>query len=79
MMYVDHPRANRNMGAPPGLEANVGTLRIEDVPNGMFGRAMTSFWKLSGEDMKVLAAGGVITLTIYGAMHPVVSMNVTGA
>lgn len=79
MWFVDHPRCNQFMGAPPGREADVATLRIEDKRDGPFGRQMTSFWKPNETDLALLNAGGVVALSIHSAVHPVLSMSVEKA
>jgi hypothetical protein len=78
MWFIDHPECNMNMGAPPGNEAHVATLRVKRDIEELGGRnvvSYTSYWKPNEEDLKLLAAGGVVALTVYG-LHPVLKMEV---
>lgn len=78
MRYTQHPSNNHVLGAPPGWDQKelpcgalpVTQLLVEGKP------AMVSFWKPDESDLAALAKGGMVTLWVYGASHPVVAVGV---
>ena len=46
-------------------------------PNGRATMLITSFWKPSDAELKILADGGAVSLTIFGAPIPPVQIGVS--
>lgn len=38
-------------------------------------RAMSSFWKPTAEELRILSEGGCVKLSVLNATHPVVAMS----
>jgi len=74
------PGFTRTLGAPrewaaDGRDKDCGALAILDGKNEM-GAKMTSQWKPDKYEIEAMAAGAPIYLTVYGAVHPPVSIHV---
>ena len=74
MKITQHPSHNHVLGAPPNwdqkeLPCSALPCRVDDV-------CITSHWKPSESEVEILKAGGFIALTIFGHVHPVVSVSV---
>jgi hypothetical protein len=67
--------ATRNLGAPSGWDAGklgqCGNLEIRDTST-----AMESNWYPSEQEKAAIAAGAPVRLTVWGRVHPPVSVNV---
>lgn len=71
--------ATRILGAPRDWDKKkhgaCGGLAIRDERTTA-GDAMTSAWYPNTEELARLAAGAPVYLSVYGGMHPPVSLNV---
>lgn len=78
MNFKQHPTNNRVFGAPKGWDQDAlpcGALPI--TATEVAGAAvMVSFWQPTDAEILQLARGGLVTLWIYGEVHPVVAMAV---
>ncbi len=71
----------RSIGKPAGwdeaLDGPCGTLHVRDqidITSGI--NFMQSLWKPTRDELAVLNGGGMILLSIAGAVHPVMSMEI---
>jgi hypothetical protein len=78
MNHTTHPSNTRRIGAPIGWDQSqvpCDALAVTDqVVEGE--PVMVSFWRPTAEELAQLAAGGTVSLWIYGSQHPVVAMGV---
>lgn len=80
MNFTQHITNNRVLGAPPGFNTDerycnalpVTATEIDGMP------AHVSFWRPTAEELQQLAAGALVTLCVYGALHPPVWVGVEG-
>jgi hypothetical protein len=81
MEAVDISKRSRAIGAPKdwdqSLDGGCGVLPVRDGVDLMSGaRTMTSAWKPDANDLMFLNKGLPILLTIFGVVHPVVSLGI---
>lgn len=81
MNPIDISGRTRAIGAPlnwdQNLDGSCGVLCVRDGVDLQSGaRTMTSAWKPTDEDMRLLAKGLPVLLTIFGVTHPVVALAV---
>lgn len=74
MKIVQHKTSNHVLGDPPNwdhkeLPCSALPVRVDDV-------CLTSHWKPSESEIEQLKNGGFIALSIFGRVHPVVSIFV---
>lgn len=62
-------------GTPPG-ECESLPVRITPVPGGTYGAQIQSYWKPDPGELAALIAGGHVRLTVHGAGHPPVWLDV---
>jgi len=82
MTPTQHPTNTRVIGAPAGWTVAdpsdpnyVAPLRVTDtVQDGM--ACMQSVWKPDANELQHLNKGGAVALTVWGTVHPVVSVGV---
>jgi len=71
--------ATRSLGAPENWDKTkrgaCASLYVRDEET-IAGPAMTSAWYPTSEEIRRIVAGAPIYLSIFGAMHPPVSMAV---
>lgn len=80
MNPVDITGRTRAIGAPRNwdqqLDGVCGVLCVRDGIDLQSGaRTMTSAWQPTNDDLRLLAEGLPVLLTIFGAVHPVVSLG----
>ena len=78
MNKIQHPSNNAVLGAPSGWDQSAlecGALAITQLEVGGC-PAMVSFWKPTADELADLNAGAAVSLWIYGAAHPPVSVQV---
>lgn len=79
MDRTQHPSNNRVLGAPKNWDQNelpCGALPITDTEiEGL--PVMVSFWRPTAEELALINKGATISLWVYGAVHPPVSVGVT--
>jgi hypothetical protein len=75
---TEHHSNNAVLGAPAGWDQGAtpcSTLSITRLEvDGL--DAMVSFWRPTNEELQQLASGGLVSLWIFGAAHPVISVGV---
>lgn len=78
MHPLETPNTNHRFGAPPGREAQIGTLPCQIVQAEDGTRTIYSVWALSAADREAIANGLNLQLGVgwVGAMPPV-SLGVT--
>lgn len=79
MNFVQHPTNNHAMGAPKGWDHGAepcGTLPMTVRPHATAGVELVSYWKPTVDELIELNSGGLVTLHVLGAGHPVVAMGV---
>lgn len=78
MNYTQHPSNNKVLGAPVGWDQKELPCGALPVTLAMVEEheVMVSFWRPTDEEILQLARGGLITLWVYGTVHPVVAMAV---
>lgn len=64
-LIFDPPAGMKDCGKLPVMVTNQNT--------------MVSVWKLEGDDLKILQAGGHIMLHVWGGQHPPVAVTVGNA
>lgn len=69
MNPIDFPEANFTFDPPAGME-DCGALRVLRSD-----RTMKSLWMPTVAEREILAAGGVVTLEVFGAGHPPVAVS----
>jgi hypothetical protein len=79
MKVVRHRSSNGTLRPPQNCPSEVAkevvplTTQKTDQGNSV----MRTYWQPSEEDISNILAGGVIELSIYGRVHPMLAMKVT--
>lgn len=78
MNHIRHPATTRVLGAPADWnQSELACDALAIVDQTVEGQpVMVSFWRPTAEEIAQLAAGGTVSLWIYGNRHPVVAMGV---
>lgn len=80
MRYTQHPSNNKVIGAPKGWdqkELPCGALPVTVCEEPNTGATMIqSVWMPDEEEIAKLRAGKGVVLTVFGLVHPVVSIGV---
>lgn len=82
MNRTQHPSNNAVLGAPVDWDQKsieCGALPITRTNYSDGSPVMVSFWTPSKEELADLAAGGSISLWVFGTSHPPVSLQVEPA
>lgn len=80
MKFIQHPTNNRVLGAPHGwnqdqVSCNALPVTLKQEQTGM---RQVSYWQPSEAEKKAIADGALVELSVYGAAHPPVWINVEG-
>lgn len=78
MNKTQHPSNNKVLGAPQGWDQSQGTCDALPVTriDTTQGPAVCSYWKPTREEIRMLAAGGLVELLIMGETMPPVALGV---
>jgi hypothetical protein len=74
MTPVAFPRVNCIFG-PPRDWVRERDGDCQHLPVAVAGSLMTSAWRPTPEQLAVLNAGGLVTLTVCGSVHPPVMLD----
>lgn len=78
MNPTQHKTSNRVLGAPVGWDQKdvpCGAIAIRDGVEGTL-RTVTTHWRPSAEELALLNAGGLVTLTVPGISMPPAAIGV---
>lgn len=80
MRPTQHPSNNDVLRAPPGVpieECVPLAITRAVTPDGQ--QLVFSYWELSDEERKAIAAGAKVAFSCWGTTHPPVCIGVDGA
>lgn len=83
MNICDFPDKTRTIGRPAGwideLDGPCGEVFVLDhYDEHLNANRMLTFYKLTDDEIRALAAGGSLRLGIMGTGHPVITLSVMG-
>lgn len=74
MNHFKHPLCNTTIGPAKGDEDSVDVLHIQEGSfHGM--RCRRSFWQPSAQELRCLAQGGPVVITMLGMSHPPITLE----
>lgn len=77
MKAIKHSSSNGSLRCPQNAPYGVPTYSVPLTTKAdNNGTAMTTFWEPSEEDIANILAGGIVELTVYGPVHPMIQMKV---
>lgn len=80
MRPCQHPSNNDVLGPPPGTTANqcqaLPITRVVYEPSGL--QAVVSYWQPTPEQLRLLAEGKPVWLSVWGRTHPPLAVGVDG-
>lgn len=80
MQAIRHRSTNGILRPPKDTPPEVfkeGSIPLTTLTVSERFTAMKTYWRPSEEDISNILAGGLLELTIYGKLHPVIGLKIT--